>query len=586
MTTFTPPRRASTDEIQRAPRLPWRPEDTRRACRGRVLVRLRDVREHVPHAGDVALGARPAALRFDLPAVDRAIGARSAAMRVSRPYSAARNVGAVGRRHQGWADDELSLGLARTFRVDLDPDASVLELVTALGELSEVESASPVYLADCPFAASADDELLSGGGEDALADAGAPATDWSAELVRAYLALDAEPGDPALIVAVIDSGVATDHPELWGRCRAGADLVDLPEADLSRGIHLLGDYSRRDNRPYDELGHGTACAGILGARGVHLPPGLAGASPILPMRALAAAKIADRPRPTALGTLPDIDVAVKLAVDLGARVLNLSFGTPESALRPGDPVPHLEVVEYALGRGCVLVAASGNSGDSTRYFPAALPGVIAVAAVGPDGRPTAFSTRGDHVALAAPGQRLRCAGLTGLTTVSGTSFAAPFVAGAAALVLAAAARRLRPLTPFEVRELLVRSARPFADEAPGCGAGVLDAAAAVAMARALSAAASVEPEPEGAPEGTPEGAAEGAPDDGQLHGQPGLAVDDGQPARAVVPVRAGSASTMAPAPLTTAIPATSTMGLETPTVGTARPVASHLGRGADRPQLI
>lgn len=552
-----------TSELQVAPRLPWRPEDTRRACRGRVLVRLRDVRDHVPHGSDVALGALSAALRLDVPTVDRAVTARSAAMRVTRPYYSARNLASVGRRHLGWADDELDLGLARTFRIDLDPDTSIVDLVAALSELDAVESASPVYLADCPFSADG------GASERDPGELSLPELDdWAPVAVRASAALAQEPGDPTIIIAIIDSGVATDHPELRGRCRPGADLVDLPEADISRGIHLLGDYSRRDNVPHDEIGHGTACAGILGARGLSLPPGMAGASPLLPMRALAAAKIADRPRPTALGTLSDIDVAVKLAVDLGARVCNLSFGTPESALRSSDPIPHAEIVEYALGRGCVLVAASGNSGDAIRYFPAALPGVIAVGAIGRDRRPAPFSTRGEHVLLCAPGQHIRCAGLSGLTAHNGTSFAAPFVAGAAALVLAAAARRLVPLTPFEVRDLLLRTAAPFAagpEEPRGSGVGILDAAAAVAAARALRSTELTE--------------TSGPGSDDYVHeiGRAPPALD----------ALGGLERVPTPHPLSPLSDAlcslaTSTMGLETATVGASCPAASHLGRGADR----
>jgi subtilisin family serine protease len=466
------------DEVQVAPHLPWRPEETRRICRGRVVVRLRDERGHVPHAGDVAAGARPAALRLDHDPVDQVVAARSPAMRVTRTFHAARNTGNVGRRHQGFDELETELGLSRTFRIDVAPDTGLVDLCAALADLDAVEMVTPVYLADCPF-----DDPRPEGGARAARDLG----DWGHERVGTAAALALEPGDLTVIVAVIDSGVASGHAELRGRCRPGADLVDIPEADVSRGVRLLGDHARRDRSPDDLQGHGTGCAAIIGAHGLRLPRGCGGASPILPMRALAAAQIADRAKPTALGTLADIDAAVKLAVDLGARVLNLSFGTPESALREGDPVPHAEVIEYALARGCVLIAASGNSGDAVRYLPAALPGVIAVGATDIEGRPAKFTTRGDHVALSAPGVAIRTAGLEGLAVQNGTSFAAPFVAGAAALLIAHGARRLIPLSPFAVRDILVRSARPFDGGDPaGCGAGILDIPAALRAAESWS----------------------------------------------------------------------------------------------------
>jgi len=267
------------------------------------------------------------------------------------------------------------------------------------------------------------------------------------------------------------------------------DIVPLPATDArdSFTYATAPADTASDHDTHDDMGHGTACASIIAARGIAMPPGVAGLAPVVPVRVLAAALVADRATPTAIGCLPDIDCGFKFAVDLGARVLNLSFGTPESALRDGDPVPHTEVVEYALRRGCVLVAASGNSGDHTRYFPAAAPGVIAVGAVDSTRTPARFTTRGDHVALSAPGVAVCAAGIGGdVITCSGTSFAAPFVAGAAALVLAAANRRGVPLSPYTVRDLLMRSARPFAEridpsrDPSGCGRGILDVAAALA----------------------------------------------------------------------------------------------------------
>lgn len=452
-----------------APAHPWRPDDSRRAIRGRLVLRTRDERDHVPHRADVAVGAATPASRLHDRAIDRVLARSSPSLRVTRVYHAARNLGEIGQRHRGYDSDEIELGLSRTFHLEIAPDASVLGVVDGLRDLAAIEMATPVYLADCPFGTASPREP---------GDAG-----WGHRMIGSADALAREPGDPAVIVGIVDSGVAVHHAELRGRCRTGMDVVDLPAADLSRGLHLLGDLAGRDHDTADDMGHGTACASIIAARGLAMPPGVAGLAPVLPLRVLAAAMVGGRDTPTAIGALPDIDAGVKFAVDLGARVLNLSFGTPESALRDGDPIPHTEIVQYALRRGCVLIAASGNSGDHARYFPAAVPGVIAVGAIDRTGAPARFSTRGDHVAISAPGVDVCCAGLAGgVIACSGTSFAAPFVAGAAALVLAAAYRRGVPLSPYTVRDLLVRSARPFSGEldAAGCGRGTLDVPAALA----------------------------------------------------------------------------------------------------------
>jgi subtilisin family serine protease len=184
---------------------------------------------------------------------------------------------------------------------------------------------------------------------------------------------------------------------------------------------------------------------------------------------------------TALGAITDIDLGLKISIDLGARIFNLSFGTPESALRKDDPRPHADIVAYARRRGCVLIAASGNSGDTTRYYPACLDGVIAVGAVSADRTPTSFMTRGDHVDLCAPGERIVSTGIGGLQLNTGTSFAAPFVTGACALLMARAARLSQPLESDEVRDVLMRTAAPFPAGAStiGCGAGILDVPAAL-----------------------------------------------------------------------------------------------------------
>ncbi len=452
-----------------APQRPWRPHETRMALRGRVVVQLApgERPRHIASHDSVAHGNAHAAHRIDGGPIDRVLARFSPRCRVTGAFSA---------RGARWDDLEVDLGLSTTLRIEVDPDASVVHLVDALRSLDVVAAATPHYLCEAPFG------VEPFGDED---DRDPP--DHARERIGADEALHMEPGDTALIVGVVDSGVALQHPELHGRLRPGADLVDMPSPLLSRAIHLFGDVRDRDVRAMDEVGHGTACASLIGARGRGMGQGVGGACRLLPLRALAGAWVAGRRQPTALGALPDIDAAVKRAVDLGARILNLSFGTPAGALTQGDPLPHASTIAYAARRGCILVAASGNSGADVAYYPAALPGVITVGSVDPDGQVSRFTTRGPHVDLSAPGRSVRAAALKGYRRVTGTSFAAPQVAGACALLWARAARRSAALTTTAAHRVLVASARPFDDDDPraeGAGAGVLHIPSAL---RALDA---------------------------------------------------------------------------------------------------
>ncbi|HEY9229439.1 MAG TPA: S8 family serine peptidase, partial [Gemmatimonadaceae bacterium] len=114
--------------------------------------------------------------------------------------------------------------------------------------------------------------------------------------------------------------------------------------------------------------------------------------------------------------------------------------------------------------------------------PACIDGVIAVGAVGEDGHPSPFTTTGDHVTLSAPGERVKSAGLSGYQRVTGTSFASPFVAAAAALLVSRAGRRSAPLGGRDALRILRDSARPFPGASmKGHGTGILDVVAALRM---------------------------------------------------------------------------------------------------------
>jgi subtilisin family serine protease len=297
--------------------------------------------------------------------------------------------------------------------------------------------------------------------------------------VHAAEALAREPGDERVTVAVVDTGVSLGHSEFQRKLLSGYDSVELGLGRISASTMLVGDSHGSDFSPSDDVGHGSHVAGVIGAQGWQVPRGVAGRSLLLPVRVLAGAKAEGDNTVTGVGAIGDIDAGLKIACDLGADVINMSFGTPETALDPDGPSPHQSIVEYAARRGCVLVAAAGNSGTRERFFPAASQHVIAVGSAGADAYRSDFSTYGDHVAIAAPGEGIVSVGRRGYRRSTGTSHAAPFVAGAAALLVARARRRGERIDAERVRELLTRTATHSPSPADEVGAGVLDVAAAL-----------------------------------------------------------------------------------------------------------
>jgi subtilisin family serine protease len=148
---------------------------------------------------------------------------------------------------------------------------------------------------------------------------------------------------------------------------------------------------------------------------------------------------------------------------------------------PNGPRPHAEVVDYAARYGCVLVAAAGNNGTEERVYPAAHPHVIAVGSVDRGNKRSAFSNYGPHLALCAPGEQIVSVGRRGYKVMSGTSNAAPFVTGAAALLVSRARRAGRELGGDDVKEILVKSAKRLSERgySERTGYGLLDALAAL-----------------------------------------------------------------------------------------------------------
>ncbi|XVV02626.1 type VII secretion-associated serine protease mycosin [Actinosynnema sp. CA-248983] len=243
-----------------------------------------------------------------------------------------------------------------------------------------------------------------------------------------------------VLVAVVDSGVDADHPQLArpGKVREGRDFV--------RG-------ERRGT--FDCVSHGTGVAGIIAADplpgiGFH---GIAPDAEILPVR-VSERDIGDRGESLRIDPRVLAD-GIRYAADMGAKVVNLS-------LAGFDDNPAVrEAVAYALGKDALVVAAAGNGqrDETTELpsFPAGYDGVVGVGAVDIDGARFTGSQVGAYVDLVAPGsQVVATTRVDGHSYVDGTSFAVPFVSATAALV-----RSAHPtLTAAQVAQRLLATANP------------------------------------------------------------------------------------------------------------------------------
>ncbi|MCY3765717.1 MAG: S8 family serine peptidase [Gemmatimonadetes bacterium] len=361
-----------------------------------------------------------------------------------------------------------ALGLAQVYRLEIDPGASPVEAAAAYTEHPDVVYAQPIHLFyhhDAPN----DPRLPDQYGLDQIR--------WQA--LRDGLPPEEQP----VVIAIIDSGVDYTHEDLadniWintveASGRPGVDDDNNGYVDDVRGwdfthtptLPAKGDYLSPDNDPMDESSHGTRVAGIAAAvtdNGL----GIAGVAPDAALMSLRAG-VTLQSNLTFLEE-DDLAAAILYAVENGAHIINMSWGGPESAFLIRD------AVRYAAGSGLVLVSSAGNSGEFGLSYPAAMDETIAVGATAPQDRIAAFSSLGVPLDLVAPGSGT-------LTTMpgnryahaSGTSFAAPHVAGLTALILS----RRPDLTREQVRTLLTASVIDLGPEGwdSSSGAGRIDAA--------------------------------------------------------------------------------------------------------------
>jgi len=259
---------------------------------------------------------------------------------------------------------------------------------------------------------------------------------WAQKLIGLPEVWSITTGDPSIVIATIDTGVAP-LPDLADALVPGWDFVD------------------NDAEPQDTNGHGTQVAAVIAARGNN-GIGMAGhcwQCKIMPVRVSAGGSVN-----------PDrIAAGIMFAVERGARVIDISI------TRPGSPHwAEEQAIKYALDRGVIVVASAGNVGNDVPQYPGAYPGVLAVGGTDDLDSLYFWSSYGPWVAFTAPGCHLVLNPFAG--TLCGTSFTPAAVAGVVGLILS----RNPSLTRHQVASALAATARPV----PGVAFGRIDAYAA------------------------------------------------------------------------------------------------------------
>jgi subtilisin family serine protease len=235
-----------------------------------------------------------------------------------------------------------------------------------------------------------------------------------------------------VLVAVLDTGIDADHPDLQGAAVTGLDLT----------ASTVG--------AEDVDGHGTAVAGIIAAR-ANNHQGIAGvcwSCSILPVKVL---------NDQAHGSMDELAEGIVEAADAGARLISMSLGGPAGS----DTLN--QAIGYAVAKDVILVAAAGNNSSSAPFYPAASPGVLGVAGTNEADLLYPWSDFGSWVRLAAPGCNPAPVAGGGYANFCGTSSATPVVSGLIALALS-----MRPgLSRDQIAHALSAASVPVANVPQG-----------------------------------------------------------------------------------------------------------------------
>lgn len=278
----------------------------------------------------------------------------------------------------------------KVHRIQLAQGTGVMEAVAFLNSRPEVEFAEPNYIARASF--TPNDTYYAG-------------YQWNMTKIQANLAWDYTQGSSSVVIAIIDTGVQSNHPDLSGKVTAGYNYVS------------------NNTNANDDNGHGTHCAGIAAAK-TNNATGVAGVGfncRIMPVKVL---------NSQGSGSHSAIANGINFARTNGAKVLSLSLGGTSGSSTLSSAITN------AWNSGCVIVAAAGNSGNTTPNYPAYYSSCIAVGSTTSSDTRSSFSNYGSSwVDVAAPGSSIASTYRNSQYVImNGTSMSTPHVAGLAGLL--------------------------------------------------------------------------------------------------------------------------------------------------------
>jgi len=302
------------------------------------------------------------------------------------PNATSAEIAQIHRQYGGQVKEIIpSLGV----QVVTIPASKVIEKARAYAANGKVLYAEPNYL--CEVIGTPDDTYFD--------------NQWGMKKVEAPAAWDVTKGSSSIKIAILDTGVDLDHPDLSGKILNVINFTSSVTAD-------------------DIYGHGTHVAGIAAANtnnGIGVA-GLGYSASIINVKVLG---------DNGAGYYSWVANGIVWAADNGAQVINMSLGGPSVSSTL------LDAVNYAWSKGVVVVAAAGNSGSSAPFYPAYYANSIATAATDSGDKLASWSNRGEWVDVAAPGVSIYSTLIdSSYGYKSGTSMAAPHVAGLASLLFA------------------------------------------------------------------------------------------------------------------------------------------------------